>query len=234
MSKYHKNLLDQIKKNSPKKADVWVGQTYLGSPHKFYGLKTDIKRRIAKDFYKQNYTLSSKDFFGVVDVLYKAESFEEKTLASEIILMAKDYQNLVTLSMIDSWLDNLVGWAEIDNLCQSKILIPFIEKDFEKTAGFIHKLSKSSNISKRRASLVLLVKPASYLEDKKIFDLGIQIIEELKSEKQVLITKAISWLLRALSVHHKSETKAYIQRNMDTLPKIAIRETLKKIETGKK
>lgn len=234
MNKYHKNLLDQIKKNSPEKAEIWVGQTYLGSPHKFYALKTDIKRKIAKDFYKKNHTLSSKDFFNVVDLLYKDDSFEERTLASEIIFAAKDYQSFITLSMIDSWLENLVGWAEIDTLCQSKILIPFIEKDFEKTTGFIHKLSKSSNISKRRASLVLLVKPATYFEDKKIFDLGIEIIDKLKHEKQVLITKAISWLLRALSVHHKSETKAYIQRNMDTLPKIAIRETLKKIETGKK
>lgn len=234
MNKYHENLLDQIKKNSPKKADVWVGQTYLGSLHKFYGLKTDIKRKIARDFYKQNHTLSSKDFFSVVDLLYKGESFEERTLASEIILSAKDYQSFITFSIIDNWLGNLVGWAEIDTLCQSKILTPFIERDFKKTANFIHKLSKSPNISKRRASLVLLVKPASYLEDKKIFDLGIQIIEELKYEKQVLVTKAISWLLRALTVHHKAETKAFIEKNMDTLPKIAIRETLKKIETGRK
>ncbi|MBY0432537.1 MAG: DNA alkylation repair protein, partial [Cyclobacteriaceae bacterium] len=59
-------------------------------------------------------------------------------------------------------------------------------------------------------------------------------IERLKIEKEILITKAISWLLRDLVKHHTKMVSQYISRNKNTLPAIAIRETLTKLKTGKK
>ena len=53
-------------------------------------------------------------------------------------------------------------------------------------------------------------------------------------EKDILITKAISWLLRSLVKYHKNEVDQVIEQNKETLPKIAIRETKRKIETGRK
>lgn len=234
MQKYHEDLRDLLKANSGKNIPKGFNLRYLGNEHVFYGVKTLVKRNIARDFYKSHKDLSKNDFFDLLDRLYKAPSYEEKTLASELVFFYKNFQSELTLAQIDKWLSYLIGWAEVDTLCQSKLLIPFLEKDFKGTSKFIHKLSNDLNINKRRASLVLLVKPASHMEDKRIFDLAIEIIERLKAEKPVLITKAISWLLRALSVNHKLEVKKYIEENKDSLPKIAVRETLKKIKTGKK
>lgn len=234
MDQKHREIIRKLNEVVPQKVDQWVGKTYLSSPHTFLGVKTDHKRAVAKTFYKENKTLSKRDFLKLLDRLYKGETFEERTLASELIFLYKDYWEEISLADLDGWLGNLVGWAEIDTLCQSEILQTYLVKDFKTAAEFIRKLSTDSNINKRRASLVLLVKPASYLSDKRIFALSIETVQRLKNEKPVIITKAISWILRALSNHHKRETKEYIGKNRDSLPKIAIRETLKKIETGKK
>jgi len=56
----------------------------------------------------------------------------------------------------------------------------------------------------------------------------------LKSEKEVLITKAISWTLRSMVKLHRTPLKNYLAKNKQTLPAIAMRETLTKLQTGKK
>lgn len=234
MTKYHEQLLALLKENKGGNIPPNFNERYLGNSHIFYGVNTKVKRQIAKDFYKSHLDLPKKDFFQLLKNLYTGKSYEEKSIASELLFFYKNLWGEIELSDIDRFLNHLVGWAEVDNLCQSEILINYIQNDLTATSSFLHKLSEDKNINKRRASLVLLVKPATYLPDKKIFDLSIELIEKLKTEKPILITKAISWILRALSNHHKLEVKNYIEKNKNTLPKIAIRETLKKIETGKK
>lgn len=49
-----------------------------------------------------------------------------------------------------------------------------------------------------------------------------------------MITKAVSWLLRSMIRHYKQEVSDYVDANINTLPKIAVRETLVKLKTGKK
>jgi len=49
-----------------------------------------------------------------------------------------------------------------------------------------------------------------------------------------MITKAISWILRAMITYHKDDVRSYLKENLATLPKIAIREVTRKLETGRK
>lgn len=58
--------------------------------------------------------------------------------------------------------------------------------------------------------------------------------KDKQTEKHVMITKAISWLLRSLIKYHKNEVTVYLKKNSLTLPKIAVREVRRKLETGKK
>ncbi len=99
---------------------------------------------------------------------------------------------------------------------------------------FLQKLNQDNNIHKRRASLVLLTKVVAKSSDREAAFLAFQNIDNLKSEKHILITKAISWLLRCLIVNHRSEVEDYLSHNSDLLPKIAIREVKTKLTTGKK
>jgi 3-methyladenine DNA glycosylase AlkD len=81
---------------------------------------------------------------------------------------------------------------------------------------------------------VLLARPVSQSGDERIATLAFEIIGRLRNEKDVLITKAVSWLLRSLIKNHQDEVREYIANNSEELPKIAVREVRNKLETGKK
>jgi 3-methyladenine DNA glycosylase AlkD len=98
----------------------------------------------------------------------------------------------------------------------------------------LKKFNQSSNINKRRASLVLLTKPVRQSDDTRLSKLAFANIDNLKSETDILITKAVSWLLRSLTTFHKDEVLKYLETNKESLPKIAYREALSKALTGRK
>ena len=81
---------------------------------------------------------------------------------------------------------------------------------------------------------MLLCKPLTRSEDERLSRQALQMIDSLKHEKEVLITKAISWSLRSMVKLHKTDLKKYIDKNKASLPAIAVRETLTKLKTGRK
>lgn len=94
--------------------------------------------------------------------------------------------------------------------------------------------TQDANVHKRRASLVLLTKPLRESDDPRLAKLAFANAGKLKREKDILVTKAVSWILRSLIKHHRAQVEAYLEAHADTLPKIAVRETRVKLQTGKK
>lgn len=72
------------------------------------------------------------------------------------------------------------------------------------------------------------------VDDQKLADLTFENIRKIKMEKNILITKSISWLLRDLIKNNKSRVEKYLEEDADTLPKIAVRKVRKKLLTGNK
>jgi 3-methyladenine DNA glycosylase AlkD len=64
--------------------------------------------------------------------------------------------------------------------------------------------------------------------------LAFEVIETLKPERDIIITKAVSWLLRSMVQLHQRAVAGYINENRHSLPAIAVRETKRKIATGRK
>ena len=119
-------------------------------------------------------------------------------------------------------------------MCQSSFSADEILLNWVSWEKVLITFSKSDFISKRRASPVLLVKPARDAKNDKLLSLALENIDKLKLEKDILIIKAISWLLRDMIKNYRDEVKNYLKKNRETLPKIAVRETTRKLETGKK
>ena len=66
------------------------------------------------------------------------------------------------------------------------------------------------------------------LADDRLERIALANINRLKHERDILITKAVSWLLRAGTINYRRQVEAYLRENADSLPKIAIRETKNK------
>ncbi len=229
------SVIKNLIQNAPKKEkNDFDPVKYFGSTHTYLGLSNVTKHQIAKSFHQMNPTISFERLITIIDALYTQESFEEKTMGPFILERYKSYPQQILPTHLNQWLETLEGWCEIDTLCQSTINADPILRNWKLWHDELRRFAIHPNINHRRASLVLLCKSVRTSDDPRLYDLAIENINTLASERNILITKAISWILRSLTINHKREVSLFIENHCSELPAIAVRETRRKIETGKK
>jgi 3-methyladenine DNA glycosylase AlkD len=229
----HQEILTLIRKKSGKPAKDAFLNSYLGNHHVRYAIGTPALRAIAKDWMRLHKDLPAEEFVSLLTSLIEGASFTEKVTAGILLSYSTKDQRKFNPAIFDQWLSHLVGWAEVDAVCTGDFHVTQAPSQWPEWKKLLNKLSKDPNINKRRASLVLLCSPISRIKDDRMAEMALKNIERLKGEKDVLITKAISWVLRSMIKHYRAEVAEYVNATPD-LPKIAIRETLVKLKTGKK
>ena len=233
-----KNIRNKTAKLPRRKLDVdeqAFVQKYLGSRKKHLGTKTGDNIKIAKEIIREQSAIETDKLVDLLSRLFAADTFEEYLIGGKIFTLLKpEVRTKISFDQLEKWLAKARGWVEIDIICQSSYSGAEVlarRSDWEK---MIRKFSRSKIISLRRASLVLQNLSIRKTNEKKLRRLAFEIVEQLKPEKEVLITKAISWLLRSLSELDKEEVRTYLLENEASIPRLAFRETMKKIETGTK
>ena len=232
---HYDNFIAYIQNNASQEEHYHLSAEYTGGNHIHYGLRTPLMRGFIKSWYAENKkTLDYEEWETLLNALYHGKSFEERAMASMVMSRFPKFRLELSLGRLDVWLSQLVGWAEVDSTCQ----MVFTDKDFdarwEAWEPFLRGLCADGNINKRRASIVLLIKPIRDTKEKRFFNLGMEFVDVLKVEKDKLITKAISWILRESIKQHRQDVAKYVGENQDSLPAIAVREFRKKLETGRK
>lgn len=232
----HKRLLktfSEYKSESDQKEIDWV-KKYLGSNKIYQGIGTKNMIKIASDLVKLE-DFDQKKLIDLLNSLYEnATTFTEIAIAALLIGKLPKIRKDFDLKNLAHWLNYTCGWAENDVLCQSNFTAEEILARWSEWEKLLKKFALNQNINKRRASMVLLTKSLRQSDDPRLSKLAFEQVEKLKHEKEILITKAVSWILRALIKFHKDEVIKYLEQNKDTLPKIAYREAITKVLTGKK
>ena len=234
MDRHHAQLFAQLQKHQRRRKHSQANDSYLSSGHHYYDVSVPERRRMAKEWVKQNKAIPHIEFAAVLDSLVRGKSHEEKTIACILLAYHQSGRREIEVKRLDGWLDHLVGWAEVDSLCAGVYPAEEILSDWKSWQAFIRRLARDKNINKRRAALVFLTGPARVSPDERIASLAFEVVDRLKGEREIIITKAISWLLRNLAQNHKIEVAQYIEKNRASLPSIAVRETTRKIKTGRK
>lgn len=234
MHPHHKVLLASLEKHRRNRVHSQANDSYLSSGHRYYDVSVPSLRTLAKAWLKENKGVPDAEFLATLDGLYGGRSYEEKVLASILLSYHRAGRGTIGTKQLGAWLDGLVGWAEIDSLCASAFTADEIVANWPEWKRFIRTLSRDKNINKRRAALVFLTTPGRKSDDERLAALAFETIEALKQERDIIITKAVSWLLRSMVLLHKRAVSAYIKENRRSLPAIAVRETTRKIATGRK
>lgn len=228
----YQELIEDIKKSSrPIGSHDTAG--YLGTPHHLYNVSIPDLRKLASGWVNKHKNIGTKDLLLFIDMLYFGKSREEKVIASFILGRYPQFIKNISFKKIDSWTQELRGWEETDVFCWNMLYIWF-EEDIGNNIGALQKWNRDNQIEKRRASLVVLCKVFMRKPALSLIPIAFGFINNVKHEKDVLITKAVSWLLRSMTRHYKIQVKAYLFKNKNTLPQIAVRESMNKILTGKK
>ncbi|HZC17594.1 MAG TPA: DNA alkylation repair protein [Caulobacteraceae bacterium] len=236
MNPVHAILLDELGKAArPVRSHLPPrNDSYGGSGRPYYFVSVPDRRGMVRRWLAANKALSPDEVLAVVDSLSQGESHEEVTLGGMLVRDCPRARRAITTADLDRWLGRLIGWAEVDTWCQNLFTAEDLAADWPAWSRLIDQLSRDANINKRRAALVLLVGPVHYSPDRRFRDLAFVVLERLKPEKPILITKAVSWLLRSLVTQHRDAVAAYVDANEATLPAIAVRETRTKLKTGTK
>jgi 3-methyladenine DNA glycosylase AlkD len=208
--------------------------SYSGSGHPFFNVSAPAQRRIGRGWLAAHRGAADAELLAVAARLFAGEAYEEKTLAAILLGASRRARRLATPAMVDGWLDHLSGWAEIDSLCASVFDAGQLAGDWPAWRGLIERLAGDANINRRRAALVLLTTPTRTTDDARFRDLAFAVVERLKAERPILITKAVSWLLRSMAGRHGDAVGAYLEANAASLPAIAVRESRTKLRTGTK
>jgi len=230
----HAGLVAQLRAAGTPYRGGQQNDSYTGSGHPFFNVSAPELRRIARVWLAGRRKAADADLLAVIARLFTGEAYEEKVLAAVLLGANARMRRLGTAALMDGWLDCLQGWAEIDSLCASVFGPDEMEADWPAWQGLIRRLSRDANINRRRAALVLLCRPTRMSADQRYRDLSFEVIEQLKAERPILITKAVSWLLRSMTNHHGAAVAAYLDANAATLPAVAVRETRTKLRTGTK
>lgn len=233
MNSHHQSLLKAIRTHSGKPTQHTFLNAYLGTAHPRYAINNPSMRIIAKTFIKEH-VLEEGEFVDLMTSLIEGKSFTEKVMAGFLLDYAGKRLWKFDPTHFDRWLNHLQGWAEVDTLCTGKYSGVEIVEQFPKWKKLLVEFSKSSHIEKRRASLVLCCAPLRKQRHEELLQVAFQNCRRLQTEKDVLITKAISWVLRNAIKCHPIEVKEFLNQNQESLPKIAMRETLIKLKTGRK
>lgn len=209
-------------------------QGYHGSQAPVLGVRAPEMRRIARTWLTEHKAGSPELTLTVVTSLFQGASHDEKVLGAVLLACDRRARAAAGPDDIDRWLEHLSGWAQVDSLCSNVIQAEQMLADWPAWQGLIDRLSRDPNINKRRAALVLLTGPVRYSDEARLSDLAFAVVERLKGERPILITKAVSWLLRALAGRHRVGLEAYLDREAASLPAIAVRETRTQLATGRK
>jgi 3-methyladenine DNA glycosylase AlkD len=233
MNPLHKEILEQIQHHSGKPTQHTFLDSYLGNSHPRYPITIPLLRKIAKEWMKANRDLPVSKFSSLLTSLNKGKSSTEKTMVGILLDNSTLDQRKFDPEIFNTWLNYVEGWAEVDSLCTGRYSDSEILSQWKIWKPLLIQFSKSKNIQKRRASLVLLCSPLRKSEDERLSSIALQNVERLKSEKEILITKAISWVLRSMVKHHRAVLETYMKQESG-LPAIAVRETMQVLETGRK
>jgi 3-methyladenine DNA glycosylase AlkD len=234
LNKDHQEILNLIQHHAGKPTHHTFLDNYLGTSHPRYRINVPTLRKIAKSWMLEHHELSATSFSRLLTSLIKGESSTEKCMAGILLGYSTTAQRQFNPRLFNVWLDALEGWAEIDAICTNNYTITEILKQWKVWKPQLIQFSKSKNINKRRASIVLLCSPLRSVEDERLATIVFENIGRLAHEKDILITKAISWVLRSMDKHYKKTLTVYLNDNKEILPKIAMRETLIKLNTGTK
>jgi 3-methyladenine DNA glycosylase AlkD len=189
-------------------------------------------RAIAKAWAKAHRDLPAADFATFITELIQSPSAVNKTMGGILLGYMPAQRRELSPSLYEDWLEHTEGWAAVDAVCYNNFSAAEILGKFSQWKTVITRLSKSDNLNKCRGAIVLLTKPVKQSADPRLKDLSFQVIDRLCAEKSILITKAVSWLLRHLIKHHAAAVRQYLDLHKEKLPAIAVRETAHKLKYG--
>lgn len=233
---WRKEILGEIKKRAKPidSTGFFDLKKYLGSSKVTCSVRSKDFGEAMRAWRKGHREMTAGEYIDLLGELFRGGTHHDIIAGASILRMYPKLKPRVGPEHVYGWLGKTEGWAEVDVLCGAAFSADEMLARWGEWEALLNRLAKDGNIQRRRASLVLLILPVRESADPRILRMAFGNLDLLKREKEILITKAVSWLLREMTKKHSAKVAAYLDKNEDSLPKIALRETRNKLLHGVK
>ena len=216
--------LTEIKKIYAANADATIAKgakAYLLNQFEFYGIKTPLRRKICKEFYKTHHIKDHNELSSLIKDCFAAPQRELHYFAIELLGHHHKLWSAKTIPLIEWMVTHQSWWDSVDSTNSfviSKYFIKFPEAIELTTA----KWNQSTNKWLQRMSLLFQL---TY-KAKTNTALLTQYIEHCQLEEDFFIRKAIGWALRAYAYTDSKWVVQFIKTHPE-LSNLSKREALK-------
>jgi 3-methyladenine DNA glycosylase AlkD len=197
---------------------------YMRNNFSFFGIKTENRRRIFKEIWKQNKKEVTENTREIALELYSKPQREFHYCAIEILIKElkgnykkDDIQLIEKLIVTNTW------WDSVDTIAKYILGEYLLEFPLE-TKNIIALFSKSENIWLNRSAILFQLN----YKQKTNFDLLKTECNKHKMSKEFFIQKAIGWALREYAKINPEAVKIFVANN--NLMPLSTKEALKNIK----
>jgi 3-methyladenine DNA glycosylase AlkD len=202
-------------------------------PLKAYGLRVWEIRQIVRAWRREHRDVSIDDLLPLVEALWAGESREERLTALELPQHYPFAISQLTWEHFDRWRGDLDNW-ELTDVLGVGVLGPWVAASIERREQHLWDLVQDRDIWSRRLGLVSIVGLNRARAEIDSTPLALGLIDRVNEQPDRTTTRAISWVLRELGKEHPGEVAAYLEENVDLLPKHVLQEVTNKLTTGRK
>ena len=208
-------------KSNPENAAAMA--KYMRNLFPFFGIKTEERRIIFKDIWKQNRNEIAENPRKIALKLYSKPQRELQYCAIEILIKQlkgnykkDDIQLIEKLIITNSW------WDSVDTIAKS-ILGQYLLEYPSETKNVIERFSNSDNMWLNRSALLFQL---GY-KQKTNFDLLKSECEKHKNSNEFFIQKAIGWALREYGKTNPEAVRNFVSNT--NLKPLSTKEAIKNI-----
>lgn len=203
---------------------------YSGSLHLEYGIPVPVLRATLREWsITHRAALTFAAWHATLDALYRGVSKEERKAAALLLENFPKFRQQLDPVDLEGWIGELSGWEEVDSTCQSIFTAKELLANWSAWQMTLRRLNADPKLEKRRASLVLLLRPVRESTDDSLVDLAFANLAACQHERDKLIAKAVSWLLRDLIKLQAPRVAQFLADHAATMPVSVHTEVRKKL-----
>ena len=196
---------------------------YMRNNFPFFGIKTEDRRLIFKDIWKQYKNEVAKNAREIALDLYSKPQREFHYCAIEILIkeLKGDYKK-EDVQLIEKLIVTNTWWDSVDTIAKYILGEYLLEFPME-TKNVIARFSKSENMWLNRSAILFQL---NYKQTTNFEILKVE-CNKHKMSKEFFIQKAIGWALREYAKSNPEEVKNFVSNN--NLMPLSTKEALKNI-----
>ena len=190
-------------------------KAYMKDQFEFLGVKTPVRRKLSKVFFKKNSSLA-------IDWKFIHQAWENPYREMQYVVL--DYLQLKQKALTPSDLSKIKKlaqtkpwWDTIDFLCRS---VGYICLHYPETKKFVLEWSRDEDFWLRR----LAIEHQLLQKEETDVQLLEQILINNLDQTEFFINKAIGWALRDYSKTNPDWVREFIEKYKDRLSKLSIKE----------